>query len=158
MSQIRDADLDKAYTDQHKFYLGQEVEFENGVYVFVRYNDLSGSGSSDSLWAVQLDSAYDTFEVSCDSDHADACCNLPMGHLQAEPSDGEYCFAQKRGWNRKAVTTDGAAVQDQNVSVSDSTRGVLEDQQGTENLNVGTPAEDDDDDELAAGKVYYLLP
>ena len=160
MSQIRAADIEKVYTDQRKFYLGEEVEFENGVYRFLKYRDLSGSGSSDSLWAVQLDSAYGHFEVSCDTDHADAINDLPMGHLQAEPDDGEYCFGQKKGWNRKVVTTDGSVEEDANVSVSATVRGVLRDQEGSNTLNVGTPSEDDgkEADEMPVGTVYYFLP
>ena len=158
MSQIRAYDIEKVYTDQRKFYLGEEVEFENGVYIFLLYNDLSGSGCSDALWAVQLDSAYQHYEVSCDSDDADACCDLPMGQPQSEPDDGEYFFAQKKGWNRKAVTTDGTAEQDANVSVTDGARGILVDQENTNTLNVGTPAEDDTDTELGVGTVYYFLP
>jgi len=158
MSQIRAYDIEKVYTDTRKFYLGEEVEFETGVYIFLLYNDLSGEGSSDALWAVQLDSAYGHFEVSCDSDHADACCDLPMGQPQSTPGDGEYFFAQKKGWNRKAVTTGGDAEQDANVSVTDLARGVLVDQEGTNTRNVGTPAEDDTGTELAAGTVCYLLP
>jgi len=158
MSEIRDADLEKVYTDQREFFLGQEVELHGLVFIFVRVQVVGQTTPSDSLWAVHLDSAYPHFDVTCDTDHADALCDLPIGQLQAAPSDGEMCFAQKKGWNRKAVTTDGSAAQDQKVAVSDTTPGVLWDQSGTDTLAVGTPTEDDTGTELAAGKIYYFLP
>jgi len=160
MTEIRDVDLDKVYTDQREFFLGQEVEIHGRVYVFVRVQVMAQSEvtPSDALWAVHLDSAYDHWDVTCDSNHADALCDLPAGQLQAAPSDGEMCFAQKRGFNRKAVTTDGTAAQDEKVAVSSTTPGVLWDQSATDTLAVGTPTEADTDTELAAGKIYYFLP
>jgi len=153
LQRVMGHELDKIYTDKDEFQLGAECEDEQGnVYVFVEYDALAAVGVA-GLFAVGCDSAYRRFVATCDSTHADAVRNDPKGQLQAALTDGTYGWAQKKGYNRKAIVTDGSAVQGLQLMVSAGTRGVLT-ALTSNNKPVGTTRLTDTGTALAIGSVY----
>ena len=150
-------DLDRAYSslDDTEFQLGAEAEDEIGnEYVFLEYERLHGSLEGvEGLFGVGCDSAYDRFHATCDSNNADAVRNDPKGQFQAQLDHGQFGWAQKKGINRKAITTDGSVAQGNQIMVSTGTRGVAT-PVTTLQKAVGTALEANTSTTLAAGTVY----
>lgn len=149
--------INKVYTDEDDFQLGAEVEDEQGrVYVLIKYQNLSGGDGVAGLFVVACDTNYNHFDATCDSEHANAVESIPYGQLQSAPADGEMAFAQKRGWNRLAITTDGNVAHSSEVAVSGAARGVLL-PKASHQGSVGAAAVADTATALAIGSVYLNI-
>ncbi|MHA1949158.1 MAG: hypothetical protein ACW99G_01620 [Candidatus Thorarchaeota archaeon] len=159
---VTGAQVGKAYkdtVDDREFELGAEYEDESGrVFAFLRYQNLSGGNSVAGLWAVGCDTAYNYYDVTCDSNHADGNDNDPRGQCQAVLEDGECGFFQKNGKSRQVTTTDGNVNQDVPLQVSGAARGILiPATAGTAQVGVSR-ASDGAGTSLAAGYVAIGLP
>lgn len=157
MSKVVGAQLDKIYLDsveEREFQFGAEYEDEMGrTYVYARYQDLAGGAATAGLYAVGCDSAYDYWDLTCDSNHADGNDADPRGQIQAALTDGTCGFFQTGGRNRLPVTTDGSVNQDDELVVSGAARGVLV-TKGSHKTSVGVArASDGAGTTLAAGEV-----
>jgi hypothetical protein len=109
------AEISRAYSsgEAQKFRLGQLYYDETGCpHVFVKYDQGSGAvAGTAGLFVCQQDNGFQRFVVTCDFDDADVIVNLPSGQLRATLAHNEYGFAQCKGLNKIAVTTDGTATQ-----------------------------------------------
>jgi hypothetical protein len=157
---MRNKDIERAY-DSSDFTLGTEGEDEsNNEYIFIKYN--SGDGhvmaSAGSL-IVGLDYGYNTYEGTADLDSATiaALRNRPLGFAQCTLTDGKYGWVQCRGFNRKAITTDGTVVKGGYLFVSPNGNGTCagSSDSGTNTLaTVGVARLDDSGTTLGIEQAY----
>jgi len=146
--------LDAAYTDEGLFQLGAEAEDERGnEYVFLQYEKLGELEGVEGLFGVGCDSEYNVFFSTCDTDDGDAIRNDPKGQFQAQLDHGELGWAQRRGYNRKAITTDGTVTQGVQIMVAGQIRGVATPLTYLQKP-VGTARENNTEFTLAPGTVY----
>ena len=146
-------ELDKIYTDTGEFQLGAEAEdLVGNEYIFVEYKALSDD-ATEGMLAAGLDSAYRRYVVTADTTHGDAIRNDPRGQFQAALTDETFGWLQKKGYNRKAIPTDGTVQKDRQIMVSNATRGVAT-ILSTNNKPCGTSIENDVSTSIAAGSVY----
>lgn len=106
------ADLDRIYT-KREFELGARFKDEQArEFVFIKMNTGDGAVTNVAGYlAVALNSSYPDYEVTTDLDSATikALVNMPIGFIQAVLTNGTYGWAQYKGKNRKAMSTDGGA-------------------------------------------------
>jgi len=146
-------ELDKIYTDLNEFQLGAEAEdLQGNEYVFVEYEALSAA-ATEGMLGVGLDSSYRRYVTSADSTDSEAIRNDPKGQYQAALTDGTFGWMQKKGYNRKAIPTDGTVQKDRQIMVSNATRGVAT-ILATNNKPCGSAIENDVSTSIAAGRVY----
>lgn len=161
MAKVVNAELDTIYDDGNDFALGSEYEDESGrVYVFVKYNDGDGNvAGAAGLLVVGLDSAFPEFEVTADLNSATvpALVNLPRGFLQAALTLGKFGWAQKKGRNRKAITTDGSVDQGEAL-VPTTGDGTVAGTASAAINDVGIALETDSGTTLAAGYAFINIP
>lgn len=158
---VTDFELDTVYTDDRKFQPGERVRDElKREYVFIKYNEGDGADTVVAGYlAVGLDSAYENYEVTCDLDSATiyAVNSLPIGFLQAVLTDGDYGWAQYRGYNRQTVTTDEGVTQGQELMPFATTAGIVDSHDDTAKPTVGIALEADTVAALTAGQVYICI-
>jgi len=113
--QVVGAELTRAYStlEVHKFRPGHIYFDEMGnPHIFIKYDSGSGTvAGTAGLFVCQQDSGFSRWDVTADFDDADAIRDLPVGQLRATLADNEYGFAQCKGVNRVAITTDGSIAQ-----------------------------------------------
>lgn len=150
---------DAVYTRQ-EFPLGERQTQDGRDYVFCKYNE--GDGAADGtagMIVVELDSAYERFEVTADVDSSTipAVPSRPVGILLTTLSGGEYFWAQASGRNKAAMITDGGVSQDDRLMVHATTTGGVDSHDDTSKPVVGVALEDDSGTSLAAGYVDLRL-
>jgi len=161
MAKIVGAIIDKAYTESpdNDFRLGDWYEDEMGrEYVYARYQELGGGGDSAAgLMAGACDTAYNYWDVSCDTNHADCNHEDPVGQCQAVLADGECGFFQRTGPNRLAATTGGSVTKGDELALTSGARGTVV-TKAAHDSSVGTARETDDaTPELTAGKMALSI-
>jgi hypothetical protein len=160
MARIVGAIITKAYIESpdNDFRFGDWYEDEMGrEYVYARYQNLGGGVSVAGLMAAALDTAYNYWDVSCDTTHADCNHEDPVGQCQAELAHGECGFFQRTGPNRLAATTGGSVTKGDELVISSAARGVVI-TKAAHSSSIGTARETDDaTPELTAGEMALSI-
>ncbi len=154
--------LNKAYTtaqDLQKFRHGQLAYDEMGnEFVFIKYYEGSGSvAGTAGLFVALADSTKESWEATADLNDTDVLNNRPVGQLQATLADGESGFAQKKGLNKIAVTTDGSVAKN-SVCCLTTGDGTIQAWSTGQRATVGTAREDDSSTALAIGRLFIDCP
>ena len=160
MAKIVGAIITKAYTESpdNDFRLGDWYEDEMGrEYVYCRYQNLGGGDSVAGLMAGKLDTAYNYWDVSCDTTHADCNPEDPAGQCQAVLEDEECGFFQRTGPNRLAATTGGSVTKGDELILTSGARGTVV-TKAAHDSSIGTARETDDaTPELTAGEMALSI-
>ena len=156
------ADLSKAYTiaqDLRKFRHGQKYFDEMGnEFIFIKYYEGDGSvAGTAGLFVALADSSKETFEATADLNDADVLVNKPAGQLQATLADEESGFAQCKGLNKIAATTDGTVAKD-SPCVLTAGDGTIQAWASGQRVTLGTAREADSGTALAIGNLYIDCP
>lgn len=155
------AEIERAYTsgEAQKFRMGQVYYDESGCpHVFVKYDEGSGSvAGTAGLFVCQQDNGLQRWDVTCDLDDADAIVDLPVGQLRATLADGEYGFAQCKGLNKVAITTDGSVAQG-NACVLTTGDGTIQAWASGQRVPCGVALAADSSTTLAIGAFFIDCP
>ncbi len=156
------ADLSKVYTiaqDLRKFRHGQKYFDEAGrEFIFIKYYEGSGSvAGTAGLFVALADSNKETYEATADLNDTYVLNNMPVGQLQATLADEESGFAQCRGKNRLAVTTDGSVAKN-SVCCLTTGDGTIQAWATGQRQSLGIAREDDSSTALAIGNLYIDCP
>jgi hypothetical protein len=157
------ADVTKAYTAAQlgniAFRPGQIYFDESGnPHVFIKYDQGSGAvAGTAGLFVCQQDNTYSAWDVTADLDDADALVDLPVGQLRATLANDEYGFAQCKGLNRVAITTDGSIARN-SIGVLTTGDGTIQAWATGQRIPCGTARADDSSTTLAIGAFFINCP
>ncbi len=158
---FENVDLDKIYDDDFTFPYGAECEDTmSREYVYVKFNAGDGAASAAAgQMLVGLDSAYDPYEVTNDpnSSTIKAVLNDPKGFAQAAFTDGKCGWAQKKGYNRQTITTDGSVAQGELLMPHATTTGAVDTHDAAAKADIGVALEDDTSTSLTAGQAFINI-
>ena len=129
-------------------------------YVLVLYNAGTGSeAGTEGHCIAQMDIAtgYLWFEGTADLDDPDAVLNLGLGQLQVTLADGEACWAQYKGPNRKALVTNGNVAQNSKLVLVSTAAGAIGPWASGAG-DIGASRSVDAATVLAAGSAYLNFP
>lgn len=151
--------LDEKYDeDTKKFAFGSRYKVGNQYFILIKYNEGTGAEEgTEGHCVAQMDSDYDWFECTADSNDGNVLLNQGVGQLQVTVDDGEACWAQYKGPNRKAlVTNTGVSQNSKLVLTSTTVGGVAPWASGPGDIGCARAA--DSGAVLAAGSAYLDFP
>lgn len=124
---VTGAILDEKYDpNTRKFHYGDRYRDGNKEYVLVLYNAGVGSeAGTEGHCVAQMDSDFGWFECTADLDDPNAVLNQGVGQLQVTLADGEACWAQYKGPNRKALVTNTNVAQGSKLVLVSTAAGAI---------------------------------
>ena len=158
---VANADLTKTNVKQW-FNLGAEFEDNGSIFRYIRHN--AGDGSVTvvaGMAAWGLDGSYSPFEGTPDGDSSSipVLLNRPLGFYMSVPSDGEYCWVQRKGKSRFAMITDNGVAQGE-LLIGTTGDGIIAGvaANAVTQATMGEALEDDSGTALAAGSAFINCP
>jgi hypothetical protein len=125
---MQNVDIDRIYDNSH-FPLGTECEdVSRNEYIFIKYNEGDNHiAGQPGYLVVGLGAGYNEYEATADlgSITIPSIRNKAYGFLQASLTHGKYGWAQIKGFNRKAITTDGSITSNGYLYVAASGSGLV---------------------------------